>query len=1396
MKTKATLILRAVLCIAFALLAVSNTPAATTQISSVPLATSSSTAAKPNIFYVLDDSGSMAWNYLPDWANTDYSVNNYNNTITSGPVFQNNGYNGLAYNPATTYTPPVTYANVSYTSMTSANTSTWSKVPIDGFGVQSTGTSNLVGKASYYTFIAGEYCADRHQTTCVPQSAPSASYPYPAYLRWCTDSTLTVCQAIQFNTAPTGGSTYMYARYPGYGTNVSSTTTLKVSGSTSTSVGSIMVNGLQILSAATTAATSSTTVASAIVTNINKCTSATTGNCTVAGYSATSSSGTVTITAPASLGAITYTPVVSQSGTMTITAKAFSGGSSQVPGSNLLTTITSTTTSYPYPGTSTKASTRTDCAGTTCTYAEEMTNYANWYAYYQTRMQMVKSAATLAFSALTTSYRIGYMSINNNTGTDFLNISDITTGSTGQMAAWYAKFTAATPNNGTDTRMALSTAGQYYAGKRYNTKINGTTANDPMQYSCQRNYTILSTDGYWNEGNTTTTATDTPVPANAPNSYNSTLSGIVTLSASGTGSDLGDQDGGSTTLPYSEGSTKTYNTMADIAYYYHNTDIRDPSLKNNCINSTSTCTAANDVSAGTQNMSTSTMGLGDSGFMQYQRGYAAATSGDYFNVVSGNTAVISSTTPSTNVCNWQAAGTVCSWPVPVSNQQTAIDDLWHTAVNGHGTYYSAQNPVDVKNGMTNFLSTITATLGSSAAATVSSPNLTTGSNSQYQATFVSQYWYGELAEYALNPVTGVQSTYAAWSESGIVKASATANTTPLLDNLAYTSRNIYTYDATKSSGSLTSFTWASLSPTVQGYFQIAAISGSASPPALSQLTTGNVNLLPAAAQVNSSAEGTTNGAGGANLVAYLSGDRANEAPAGGSYYRQRLHVLGDIVDSQPVYVAAPSFSYTDPGYAAFQSSQSSRTGMLYVGANDGMLHGFNGSTGAETWDYIPSMVLPNMYQLADMNYATQHAFFVDGSPVSSDVCVANCTSSTTASWRTILVGGLGAGGRGYYALDVTNPSTPALLWEFTYDTTKSGIGHYITDQDLGLSFGTPVITKLSDGTWAVLVTSGYNNVSPGTGNGIVWVLNAQTGAIIKKINTGVGSTGTPSGLAQISAYTPNGAINNTASFVYGGDLNGNLWRMNISGLTATGGTVITQLLTTLQDPSNNPQPITITPQLGNTNGNVVVYMGTGQYLGGNDPTSTQVQSLYAIKDPLTVTASPLVTPVYGNPHNNTCASGLSINCFVKNTLTDTSGVITVSSSVTPNFSTMNGWFEDLPESGARISTNLQLQLGILSATVNIPGASSSACSAGGTSYPINSTAAAGLALPGFTNVGAYFSVGGTMALGNASTLYETSNGTVIAVTTLKNGQVVYTNLGKGTPGKGTRRISWRELMTN
>ncbi|HEY6513675.1 MAG TPA: PilC/PilY family type IV pilus protein [Burkholderiaceae bacterium] len=1078
-------------------------------------------------------------------------------------------------------------------------------------------------------------------------------------------------------------------------------------------------------------------------------------------------------------------------------------------------------------------------SGTGPAGADERTNFANWYSYYRTRMLMMKTATGLAFKSIDDRYRIGYMSLNNNVSPSFLNLSafDGT-----QKNAWYAKLYGASPNNSTPLREALANAGRMYAGKI--TTLNGATVNDPIQYSCQKNFTLLSTDGYWNgnagfeaDGSTDVGNQDAAYPrpfndgGTASNVYTATIvfssgassdnvssikvNGVEILSgtadssggfgsraeklarnvtnkvnactSSTTGncgvagySAVRDDDTVTITAPTSAGAISftpsvtvgggasatiqafsgssvasggTSDTLADVAMYYYKTDLRSQAL-NNETNSAGDNVAQNNVQPGGdddathQHMTTFTLGLGARGRMIYTSNYKSATSGDYHSVKTGATA-------SSSVCTWQTAGTTCNWPTPGNDKPENIDDLWHAAVNGRGRYFSSTDPASLGVGLLSALQSVAAMTSDSASATTSNPNVTAGDNYVFSSTFRSAEWYGELERRQLDVVTGQLAAAADWTAGAQLDAKTT--------------RTIYTFDAGAAT-KLKSFEWANLTAAEQAYFTKTYMASTASPP-LSQFCASGSMCLSAASQT---------AAGGAPLVNFLRGDRSNEGSADDTskYFRQRARRLGDIVNSEAVYVRGPIYDYVDTDYATFKSTNAGRTPLVYVGANDGMLHAFNAATGDEVWAYVPKLLMPTLYRLADKLYPTSHQYYVDGSPTVGDVYFGG-------AWHTILVGGFNGGGRGYYALDITNPSSPKALWEFN-------------DTNMGYSFGRPEITKLANGTWVVLFTSGYNNVNPGNGQGYLYVVNAGTGAAINSISTGVGSdTGTitgicetapcPSGLAQIRAWVDNTRYNNTTTKVYGGDLYGNLWRFDVNDTFGAAG-VEAQLLATMRGPGGAVQSMTARPELGKVAGSAVVFVGTGRYLGGTDLNNTDVQTIYGVKDNGGSSS-------VGNPRGDVGATG-----FVQQTLTAgtcptgsaycVAGTPIRTSSANPvNFATQKGWFVDLPGARERANTDPQLALGTLAVTTNL--LDPSACSVGGSSYVNFFDYKTGGAVQGSNGMVGLF-LGNALATRPVQLRY--TDGTVRSLVRMSDNTWQTPTAPIPPSGIGTRRTSWREIV--
>jgi len=813
----------------------------------------------------------------------------------------------------------------------------------------------------------------------------------------------------------------------------------------------------------------------------------------------------------------------------------------------------------------------------------------------------------------------------------------------------------------------------------------------------------------------------------------------------------------------------TSDTLADVAQYYYMTDLRTSDLSN-CTGALGTDVCTNNVPAGGLDTSTSqhltlfTLGLGARGRMVFSPTYLSDNSGDYYSVKIGATA------DPPSVCSWQTSGSgACNWPIPGMGSGQGIseniDDLWHAAVNGRGTYFSATDPDSLATGLASALAGVNARRGSSSSATTSTPNVTQVDNWVFSTTYTTVNWDGELVRQRIDPTTG---TIPVYDSSNSQTYDWTAR-----DQLdSNNSRVLYTYDGS-SSNHLKPFAWNSLSGTEQGYFSLGSID------TLSQFCATGESCLSSSAQTS---------AAGENLVAYLAGSRTNEGALTDTskYYRQRSHVLGDIVDAAVAFVSTPMFTYEDPGYSEYQTNMGSRQGIAYAAANDGMLHAFNATNGAEAWAYVPSFLLPKLYKLADKNYATQHQFFLDGSPVAGDICTSGCDGNS-AVWKTILVGGQAGGGRGYYALDVTNPAAPRALWEFTND-------------NLGYTYGNPIITKLKDGTWVVLVASGYNNVSPGDGQGRLFVINAATGALIRSISTGTGSTGTPSGLARINAWVDRGLTDNTVQRVYAGDLLGNLWRFDVNGDVGASG-YDAQLMATLRDAGGNVQPITSKPELGLVQRTAVVFVGTGQHLAPSDPASQQ--SFYAIKDTLATGSSPNVA-LFGNPRTNghfiqqtqsstTCPTGVSA------LICQTGQTVRTSTKLPVNFGIDNGWFVDFADSRELVNTDPVLVFGTLLFNTNVY--ESSACSAGGFSFRyfldyrtggFVSSASVPVDSGGVPTSGVVSAKLGD-AIASTPSVVKLPSDAVNEIVRLSDGTNVSVNAPYDMPSGGTKRLSWREI---
>lgn len=840
-------------------------------------------------------------------------------------------------------------------------------------------------------------------------------------------------------------------------------------------------------------------------------------------------------------------------------------------------------------------------------------NFANWYSYYRTRMNAMKSAAGRAFSQLPNpdGLRIGFsthsepgVSATDNENFhpigDFCGVGSLACQPDAQRSELFRKLYGATAVPGVETplRSSMAKIGRMYAGFHAGSRLSAS--DDPIQYSCQQNFLIMATDGAWNQ--------DTNAFFNITNNAG-----------------VGDQDGSAPRPMFDALSVP--NTLADIAMYYYETDLRDNSL-GNCTGALGQDVCTNDVSGAgrdnkmSQHMTTFTLGFGIDGSLRYAENYESGGAGDFNAILNGSK-------------NWPDPR-----PTDAGDNFFRVDDLWHAAVNGRGAYYSAKTPDSLIGGLSRAMGTAVARTGAGSGSATSNLEPVAGDNFAYVASYRTQHWDGDLQARTIDLVTGALAPEQdrAWS--------AKEKLAQLVVGNGWTTRTVYM----KGSGT----TRVAFNPT-----NVRA----------------NHQGLPA--------ELTD------DVINFIRGDASKEDQEGNAVrsLRDRTHVLGDIVSSHPVYVRRPPFKYTDSGYEAFALAKAGRTGIVLVGANDGMLHAFNAQTGVESWAYVPGAVIPNLHKLADRDYgrsvAKPHQYYVDGAITVGDICVANnCANAGATDWRTIAVVGLGKGGRSYFALDITDTTNPAILWEFTAQD----------DADLGLSFGNPIITKQA-GRWVVVFASGYNNASPGDGKGRLFVLDAGTGAKLSEIIAGTDTDPSTSGISEISNWVNNIRLDDTTQYVYGGDLYGRLWRFDISAGQAT-------LLASF----GSTQPITTRPELaevkaGDGSLKRVVFVGTGRYLGVGDLSNTDLQSIYAVRETLDVTG-------WGDFR---AADG------VVEQVLSASGTTRKITSNAVDWTTSPGWFVDLDaEQGERVTVDFKLVNGVLTVVTNVP--DTGTCVVGGRSY--------------------------------------------------------------------------------
>jgi type IV pilus assembly protein PilY1 len=747
------------------------------------------------------------------------------------------------------------------------------------------------------------------------------------------------------------------------------------------------------------------------------------------------------------------------------------------------------------------------------TLAQVQQNVANWFEYSRRRSFVAKGAIAKVIEKLPNlRYGLNVTAATGDVSNLFVDIPAAGPYDAHNEALTQSLYNFAWQQSTTPLRQALQRAGKYFKGE-----IAGHTT--PIIESCQKNFAVLLTDGYWNGFNPTNT---------------------------------GDQDGDT-----------FINTLADVAKKYYDEDLS---------------TLTDDVPTNTF----------DTNNKQHM-----TTIGVAFGVVGNLTADASGAWPALALdVSGGLDGSNWGNPIPDANLPEKIDDLWHAAYNSRGSYLNAKTPKELVDKLITVISNVDAEAGSASALSVNSTVLTSDTR-VYQTLFTSGEWSGDVKSYSI-------------AASGLINPTPEWSAQNELDGVAAGARKIFTLGVANDG---IPFRWNDL------------VDASAATVAVPDQQIALRKIWPSKAVQSIQF--------GKDQLNYVRGqDKAGT-------FRDRAHKLGDIVHSEPLYVGTPNQLYTDPGYLAFKTSQQAlnaglgRAPMLYVGANDGMLHAFDAADGSEKYAYIPRVLIPTLNSLSHLETTTQafsHEYFVDDAPTSGDV------EFTDGSWHTVIVGGLGRGGRGIYALDVTTIPLDAeasaddlALWEFTD----------ADDADMGYSFSKPSIVRLNNGKFAAIFGNGYSDgVIVSNEKAVLYIVEFDTATsfgTVHKFETAVGDSANSNGMSTPTVIDVDGDMK--ADRIYAGDLLGNVWSIDISDsdpanwkfsynsqLQSDDPLVVkTPLFTAINDDGDVQAitaPIVVSEHPLGPLAGYILNFGTGKYLGSSDNSSSGQpdQTMYGLWD--------------------------------------------------------------------------------------------------------------------------------------------------------------------------------------
>lgn len=785
-------------------------------------------------------------------------------------------------------------------------------------------------------------------------------------------------------------------------------------------------------------------------------------------------------------------------------------------------------------------------------YTDELQNFANWFTYYRKRKLLLGGAMGRSLEPIT-GLRLGVVAFCDTSDciAPTMYDADSLNDSQNRLAAAGRFYLNSMAAQGTPTHATMN----YVAGQfNNNTNI--------VQYACQRNSTVVVSDGFSNTASYSTPAWD---------------------------------------------SGKTASTWGAAAPYQ---SIADGSLADHALRHYTNRLRASGGSA---------LAAG-----KVPRGNAARLNPDLnpdlhittYGITLGARGKLY---PSAlNPFEVDVFATPPTWPTPVANDPSMIDDLWHATVNGRGRMYLANDAETMKASIQAAFNDIVDQTGAQGGVAVSTVNLPRGDTKAYFGTYNPAGWAGDLTANPIDAATGSVTTTPTWSAAE--KLAARDWSTRII--------------ATSNGSAVVSFT--------------AASAGTAVNPG---------GIYGSDAAVIDYLRGDTSGEG----TSFRTRPLVKTYDANGNATVVGTNRLGAVINSEPVV--------------------SRDDAVVYVASSEGMLHAFDTSAanaGKELWAFVPRQVLPNIGKTSQRGY-TFHTK-LDGSPV-----IGKFSGS-----GKLLVAGMGVAGRGYFALDVSNPRVAAagdlpLKWEFPSASADATL-----QAKVGQTLGRPVVVKSENDGYVVLLTSGHNNSHDGKGR--LWMLNAATGAVIKEFTTTGGTLANQAGLAHVAGFAESsGAVR----YAYGGDLLGNVWSFDLSDPSAT---PTPKKVAVLTGPAGDAQPVTAAPELLLVGGKRVVMIGTGRLLDIGDFGSTKVQSIYAIADGATTLSTPRST--------------LAPQTYVRGA---TPAQDTLSGPDV-DWATHRGWYIDLP-AGEQINTRPTIAYGGLAFVSNLNGGMD--CSAKSYLYVVN-----------------------------------------------------------------------------